>query len=156
MARTSAKLKSELMALALYGDEPSAIQAWANAFTNYFLDAMVGGIPVAPGSLNAAKAAMSSAMVGLSSAGAAALVSGVGTFWSTMIPTIASVFPSVISATPATGLAGLSASLAVAFSANISGSASKDVSMGRIAGAIHAACAGGIAVLPPNTPTPIL
>jgi len=154
---TSAKMKSELMALALYSLEAAAATAWAMAFDTFFQDAVTNGVPVAPGSTALAKADMQSGLVGMSTTGAASIAAGISAYWAKVATLAPSIWAGTTAATPPPALAGLQASLESVFATNILESASKDTCMGRIADAIFAACTGGLATWPlPIGPLPIL
>lgn len=154
MAMLQTTLADELKALALYDNEPDAIQAWADAFAAYFGDAESNAVIIAPAAIPAAKAAMAGAMTGLSMTGAAALQAGIVAFWGALVP--ATAWPTTTAITPPPGLSGLAAALQVVFDANTIGGLSKDASMTAIAGAIHPINAvGGTATWPGLGPQPI-
>lgn len=160
MAMLQTTLATELKALALYNDEPSAIQAWADAFANYFQGdgategAQSNALYITPAAIPAAKAAMVGAMTGLSTAGAAAIQAGIVAFWGALVP--ATAWPTTTAITPPPGLSGLAVALQAVFDANTVGGLSKDDSMTAIAGAIHPINAvGGTATWPGLGPQPI-
>src|SRR5512140_327970 len=122
---TPAKLKNELMNLGLYDNEAAACQTLADAFSNYFADAMSNGVPIAAGALPAAKAAMAAALVGMSvsGAGAAKIQAGIIAYWGAVIPAVA--WPTTLLITPPPGLGTIAASLTAIFAANVAGQKSK-------------------------------
>ena len=147
MTMLSATLKSNLLAMGLFDNEPDAIAAWAGAFKTYFSSASAGPVPVVAAALTSPEAAMKGAMVGLSTGGAAVLQAGILAFWGALNP-VATYFPAGLTITPPVGLAGLAASLGAVFAANVVGAKSAVDSYDAIAAAIHAANAGGIVAFP--------
>ena len=156
MAMSNATLKSELLSLGLYETEAAAISGWAMAFDNYFQDAESNGIPVTPGSTAAAKAAMAGAMTGLSTVGAAALATAITAYWTSLATMSGAIFAGATAITPPALLANIQADLEAVFTANISGSASKDAAMEAIADALHIDNQGGTATFPGPAVFPIL
>lgn len=152
----SATLKSELLALGLYDNEPDAISAWAEVFDNYFQDAESNGIPVTPHSTVAAKAAMARAMTGLSTAGAAALAMAITAYWTSLATTPGAIFVSAIAITPPVLLMNIQRDLEIVFAANTAGSASKNVAMEAIAAVLHIDNQGGTATFRGPVVFPIL
>lgn len=164
MALVSATLGAGLANMTPTMQEIVAINNFADAFEDYFSLAGVMGIPCTPGSLSGAKAAMIGSMSGLSSSGGAAgaITAGITAFWGVVAGAAASIwltpFP-VASATPPPGLAGLSAALSGAFSANTAGGLGLSDAANVVATAIHGTQLGGIAIvstIPSPTPQPIL
>lgn len=156
MAMLSATLKSELLALGLYDNEPDAISACATAFDNYFQDAESNGIPVTPGSTATAKAAMAAAMTGLSTAGAAALAAAIAAYWTTLASTPGVIFVGATAITPPVLLVNIQTDLEAVFAVNTSTSASKDKAMGNISKVLHVDNQGGTATFPIIGPKPII
>lgn len=165
MPLSEATLSSELQAIPLSDNEPDSIDYLTTAFTNYFYDASVAGIPCASGSLDAAASAMAGALTGMSApgAGAASLQAGCLAFWNAVVlaaPTIWVTVPPVILAVLPPGVAGLAAALAPVFTANTAGELDVAASCDAIAAAWHVTNIGGTATqqLPPAPPVvvPIL
>jgi hypothetical protein len=159
---TPAKLAQELRALKPQSLEPLAAKAFATAFTNYFADSVVAGIPANPATLAPAKAALLAGLTGMSTPGAAPLIiqQGITLFWLTIIPTAITVWPGVVppivAATPPPGLAAIAAAIIAAGLANIT-STSLAQSAQVLAAAIHPTQLGGtVAVAPPPAIIPIL
>jgi len=151
MVMTINKLKSELMGLDLYDNEPDAINAWSTAWKNYFLDAAANGIPVVPSIVDVGVVAMKPAMVGLSMTGAASLQAGIVAFWGALVP---AAFATCITITPPPAITGIAAALLPVFYANVAGSLSKDACCLSVATVLHTNNLGGIAIFP-ALPTPL-
>jgi hypothetical protein len=155
-------LSTQLQNMGLYGDEPSAIEAWAEAFTKYFEDAVATvvtppmAIPVVVSQLRAGggpKAQMKAGMTGLSVAGAASIAAGVSAFWAKLATTQAVYFVGSLTLAPPAGLSGLAAALLATFAANIAAKADKPTAMGAIATTIHG-CNLGSVITFPGSPNP--
>jgi len=143
----AATLKTNLLAMGLFGTELDAVNAWVDAWTAYFEDAESNAITIVPAALDPAKVAMVGAMSGLSVAGSSAIQSGVVAFWGAIIP--ATAWPTVTAIVPPSGLSGLAASLDSVFAANIAGEKSAADSYDAIASAMHTVNLGGTAAWPP-------
>lgn len=156
MSMAQAILKSELVALGLYGVEAQAVAAWSGAWSAYFADAETNGIPIVPAALPAAEAAMAAALVGMSVDGADKIQAGIQAWWNTMVAAPASFWVGCILIAPPPGLPGISAALQAAFDANISGQVTKDAAYDAIAGVLHPANLGGAATFPGPLAFPIL
>ena len=150
------KLKTELINLSLYDNEPDDIKAWALAWKNYFSDSAANGIPIVPSTLTVAEIAMKSAMIGLSIAGAVSLQAGIIAFWGALLPI---AFPPCLSLTPPPGISGISALLIPVFVANTVGGLDKPTCCQNVATVLHTSNLGGMAIfplIPSPLPFPIL
>lgn len=158
MAMSIANLKTELLNLGLYDNEPDSILAWAAAWRAYFTNATTNGIPIVGAGLAVPEIAMAGAMTGLSITGAAAISAGISAFWASLILPInmAICWPGSIGGVLAPGIAGIAAALGIAFTANTVGELSKDASMTSIATAVHPLNLGGFAIFPGPVQFPIL
>ncbi len=151
MALSEPTLKALLLALPLGTTEPPAVEAWSEAFTTYFEDAVStpSSIPVIVVALRnpttGPKVAMVAALTGqLKSGGPAALQLGIQAFWSVINVTPSLFFATAIPLSlPPVGLLGLGAILAATGVASTAQALVKDQAVGNIATDIHAAQAGG-------------
>lgn len=154
MSMAQAILKSELVALGLYGVEAQAVAAWSGTWSAYFADAETNGIPIVPAALPAAEAAMAAALVGMSIDGADKIQAGIQAWWNTMVAAPALFWVGCILIAPPSGLSGISAALQISFDANISGQVTKEAAYDAIAGVLHPANLGGTATFP-GAPPPV-
>lgn len=161
MALAAATLGTELEAMVPADSEATGINNFATAFENYFSNSTCNGVSVTPGSLTACTTALKAAMVGVSSAGASKIAAGIVAFWgvvATSAPSIWVLAPVLVSATPPTEMAGLTAAIQAAGNANIAAESSLEDSALNIANAIHPLMLGGLGVVitPPGGTYPIL
>jgi len=137
-------LASGLESMTPTADEPSAIAAFANAWSTYFAGATASGAPAVPGSFTPGIAAMRAAMVGFSApnAGAPGIQAGITAFWGA-IATLASVIwvlaPAVVLAavTPPPGLGAIAADLLTLFPQNLAANLSLHDAATAIAAKLH-------------------
>jgi hypothetical protein len=159
MVMTPTKLADGLKAMTPTTNENIAIDRFADAWTNYFYDAVVGAIPVNPGTLTTAKNVMKMQLIGMKTAGAAKIQNGITLFWSTVAtaaPTIWTTVPPCTGATPPPTLATIAATLNGVFAANKAAQLNLDAAAMAIAAALHPLNLGGICVIPtPGVATPI-
>ncbi len=156
---TQATLKTLLLTLPLGITEPPAVEAWSEAFTKYFEDAVStpGSLAVIVAALRTPttgpKDAMKTALTGqLKTTGPSALQAGILAFWSVINLAPALFFTgAILPSIPPVGLATLGATLAVTGTANTVQALDKDTAVGNIAADIHAAQAGGTFTLPGPT-----
>jgi hypothetical protein len=142
---SSTTLYNELFdKITLFTTVADAIQGWATAFDNYWIEAETNGIPVSPGSTVAAKAAMAGAMGTLNDpgAGAAAIVSGITEYWLALNIAPATIFAACTGIVSPSGLASLQTALQTVFTSNITAASTKEVSLNAVAGVIHTANIG--------------
>ena len=128
--------------------EQEGIDAFANAYADYMYESTVGGIPVT-GSFAAAVAAMKAAMVGVNDNGPSGLQAGLIAFWGALSGIAATVWitvPPLVSVTPPPTIASVAGSIAAVGTANIASGLSLEASCDAMAGVIHAASQGGLAV----------
>lgn len=151
MALSEPTLKTLLLTLPLSNVEAVAIEAWSEAFTTYFEDAVSTptNIPVIVAALRnpttGPKVAMKAALTGqLKTGGAAALQLGIQAFWSVINVAPSLFFASAIPPSlPPPGLLALGAALAITGASNTLQALAKDPAVGNIAADIHAAQSGG-------------
>ncbi len=161
MVMISNTLASGLESMTPTTDESLAIDRFSSAWETYFYDAVVGAIPVNPGTLASATSAMKTAMIGMSApnAGATAIQNGIIAFWGIVASSAASIWttvPPCTGATPPPTLGTIAAALVGTFSANTSAKLGLSDACFAIAAAIHPLNLGGICVIPtPGSPTPI-
>jgi len=125
----------------LFSDPALAMEGWATAFDNYWINAVTNGIPVIPGSTIAAKTAMQGSLVSLNvpGLGATAITLGITTYWATLNLAPPAVFALCTAIVPPTGLTTLQAVLDAAFLANIAAKNTKEVALNVVATIIHMA-----------------
>lgn len=122
--------------------EPQAIKLWAQAYTDYFYDAVatVGSVPVSSGSLSVAQTAMAGAMVGMNAPGQGinSIVSGITAFFGAIAspPPASAVFASALAIVPPVTLGTLYSAILSAAKANQAAKASESRSMKAIAVAV--------------------
>lgn len=161
MTMLPATLASEMESMEPTDQETDAIDRFAAAWETYFYDAMVGAIPVNPGTLAAATTAMKGAMTGMSGqdAGDDAIQAGIIAFWGVVAGSAATIWttvPPCTGATPPPNLATIAATLVGVFTGNTSGELDLAAACNAIAAAIHPLNLGGIcAIPPPGAATPI-
>ncbi len=158
---SQATLKTLLLTLPLGITEPPAVEAWAEAFTAYFEDAVStpGSIPVIVAALRTPttgpKDAMKTALTGQLKTTGAALQAGIQAFWAVINLAPALFFTgAILPSTPPAGLTTLGATLLVTGTANTAQVLDKDTAVGNIAADIHTAHtaqAGGTFTLPGPT-----
>lgn len=158
MSMLQATLKSELVAMVLYGEEAPAVAAWAAAWSAYFADAETNSIPINPAALPAAEAAMAAALLGMSASGAGAgkIQAGIQAWWNAMVAAPATFWAGCTVIAPPPGLSGIAAALQSAFDSNTSGGVTEDAAYDVIAGIFHSANLGGQATFPGPLVFPIL
>jgi hypothetical protein len=153
MSMALAKMEDELIALGLYGDEPSAIEAWADAYHNFMLDAECNAIPAMPSPMDTCKTAMGLAMTGLSVTGAVAIQAGIAAYWNAMVPLTSGIFVSSIPPmTPPPTISGISAALLPVFISNVATEANKEDAMSAIASVLFSNSLGGSCSFPGSPP----
>lgn len=168
MARSGATLKTELLGMGLHSAESAAIEAWAEAFTKYFEDAISNAVPIVVAALRTPttgpKDLMKAGMTGLSVTGPAAIQAGITAFWGALVTVPAIYFPAATLITPPPTLATIAADLLLVMPVNVAESASTDTAMGRIASGhppvimlgLHTLNLGGTATFPGPIVAPIL
>ncbi len=156
MAMSSATLTTQLTALPLTTDEPTAISAWAAAFDVYMKEAEANAIQINAAGLVNSVSDMEAAMVGLSGAdlGAVKLRDGMIAYWLAIIPASAWATCTAIGA-PAT-LGGMVAGLRAVFASNLAGELSQADAAAAVAVYLHSVnVPGGTATFPGPSVLPI-
>lgn len=158
MSMSQATLKTELVAMDLYGQEAQAVVAWAAAWSAYFADAETNSIPINPLALPTAEAALASALLGMSGSGAGAgkIQAGIQAWWGAMVAAPSTFWTGCTLITPPPGLSGIAAALQPVFDSNTSGGVTEDAAYNAIAGVFHPANLGGKATFPGPLEFPIL
>ncbi len=145
--------------------EAEAISFMASAFTTFFLDATVAGVPALPSPLAPAEAAMAASLVGMSAPGAAAglIQAGITSYWATALlsaPAIWIAVPPIVPASgvPPAGLGGVAAAMGPVFASNISGAVDNATASAALASAIFPLVTVGatVTVSPPPAVIPVL
>ena len=132
---------------------PSAEQAQAQAFGDYFKDATHNGVAILPSPVDslavpAMVAAMAFTVPGTPSSGATALTAGYTAFWGAIVAAPVTFWPAAGVVTPAAGLATLATAIAVVFSTNNDPSITKAQAAANLASVIHPnAGLGGTALI---------
>ena len=144
MALSQSMLASEMQAAldALTAPSaPSAEQAQAQAFGNYFKDAQHNAVFILPGPVDSlAVPAMTAAMtftIGTPATAAAVLTAGYTAFWGAIVASPAAFWPAAGVVTPAVGLATLAVALAAVFPVNNAPSITKAQAAANLAAVIH-------------------
>ena len=147
MTMTSTKLMTELKGMGLFEDEASAINAWVDAWAEYFKGSQAGTVPFNVLSIEAPKAAMAGAMDGLSTAGASAIQAGITAFWGVLMATPPSYYAGATVIAPPPGLPTISADLQLVFDNNRDTEATADAAYDAIASDLHTNNSGGTATI---------
>lgn len=145
------------MTLSTYGDEPSAVTSWVNAWVQYMSQASAGAVPIiVPALMGAPAEAMRGVLVGMSTpnAGSTAIQNAITAFWGAMAATPASFFAAATVITPPPTLSTISASIRSILGANTKGNLPQAAALMNLANALHAANQGGSAMFasPPAIP----
>ena len=154
MTLSQATLKSEMVAMDLYGNEAQAVVAWAAAWSAYFADAETNSIPIEPAALPTAEAAMAAALLGMSAsdAGAGKIQAGIQAWWGAMVAAPSAFWPGCTAIAPPPGLSGIATALQSAFDSNTSGGVTEDAAYDAITGVLHPVNLGGQATFPGAPP----
>ena len=153
-----ATLANELKSLKPTNIELEAAQALTNAYGVFASAAAGSGIPISPAGVESGKTAMLSALTGMSApgAGTTAIPTAVIAFWTAVCGGFAVSFIGSIASTPPPH-ASIASAFAALMSANTAGKVSLDDAANSMATIMYAdAIIGGIVVLPPSVPGPIL
>lgn len=162
MPLVSEKLANELGKMKLFGADPEAAAAWANAWFEYLADVTGGGVSVAKPSLMRLKSLMVTTMLGMSApdAGPQKIQDGIVAVWTAMIPMTSTLFSGTIPPlTPPPGMNQVSAAIRAVSTTNTAPGITKKQAYRNIANAIHPLMvAGGLVTFPGSPPTtgPIL
>lgn len=144
--------------------ESAGVEAFADAWTDYFYEAELQIAPAPPAwqveddSLTSARAAMVEAMSGLANVdGYGAIQAGIVAFWGVVSASAATVWvaiPPIAAAVPPAGITGIAAALAPVGVTNIEGMVDLPTASRNIATALNTANQGGTAT-DTTTPTPL-
>jgi hypothetical protein len=156
MPLVSAKLASELGKIELFGSDPEAAAAWANAWFAYLTDVTGAGIPAAKPALLGLKSLMITTMLGMSApdVGPQKIQDGIVAVWTAMVPMTSTIFSGTIPPlTPPPGMNQVAAAIRAITPTNTAPGITKEVAYRNLANAIHPLMvAGGLVTLPGTPP----
>lgn len=157
------KLAGELAKINLYGSDPEAAKAWADAWFEYFSDMTAGPtgteIPVAKKPLFGLKSLMLTTMLGMSTPGLGPqkIQDGITAVWAAMVPITSTLFSGTIPPlTPPPGMTQVAAAIRSVAPTNAASGTTKHAAYRTLANTIHPLMLGGTVTLPGPTTGPIL
>lgn len=162
MSLVSAKLGNELGKMRLFGADPEAAKAWADAWFEYLADVTGGGVAIAKPPLMRLKNLMVTTMLGMSApdVGPQKIQDGIVVVWTAMVPMTSTLFSGTIPPlTPPPGMNQVAAAIRSVSKTNTAPGITKQQAYRNIANAIHPLMiAGGLVTFPGSPPTtgPIL